>query len=135
MIVTLVVGSLVLPGCGGGSEEGAVGETIETYLSALARGDGQEACDQLTGSQARTMFEGAVVQLPELQATSCADALSKLSGSLGGEEKAALEDAEATNIEVHGDSASAEIVGGTNTATLAQVGDRWLISGGLSLGQ
>ncbi len=132
-VALLTVGLPTLAGCGGDGDEAAVANTVETYLSALAKGDGQEACDQLTGSQARKVLEGFVVQLPELQATSCADALSKLSGSLGGEEKGGLEDAEATNVEIRGDSATAEVVGGTQTVSLTRTDGHWLISGGLNL--
>ncbi|MFP5389564.1 MAG: hypothetical protein ACLGG5_09745 [Thermoleophilia bacterium] len=80
------------------------------------------------------MFEEALLQLPELQATSCADALTKLSGSLGAEEKDALESADVINVQIDGSGATAEVAGGTESVDLEKADDRWLISGGLALG-
>lgn len=121
-------------GCGGSSDEEGVEDAVGTYLTSLATADGATACDQLTGPQARLMFEEALLQLPELQATSCADALTKLSGSLGAEEKDALESADVINVQIDGSSATAEVAGGTESVDLEKADDRWLISGGLALG-
>ena len=74
------------------------------------------------------------MQLPELRATSCADALTKLAGSLGAEEKEALESAEIVNVKVDVNAATAEISGGTTVAHLEKSGDGWLIARGLALG-
>jgi len=134
LLSVVVLAALGISACGEASDEDGVTETMSTYLSALASGDGTQACEQLTGPQARLMFEDALVQLPELQATSCADALSKMAGSLGADEKAALEDADVVNIEVDGKTSTAEIAGGTTTAHLEKSGDQWLISNGLGLG-
>lgn len=130
----LLILLLFVAGCGGESEEDAVKKTLTTYLTALANGDGSEACDQTTGEQARAIFQDSLYRLPELRATSCADALSKLSGSLGADEKETIEDAEVTNVEIDGSSATAELVGGTEVVDLSKSGDGWLISGGLDLG-
>lgn len=134
--IVFVAGSLAsaLAGCGGADENGAVQNTVKTYLSAFADGNGQKACDQLTGQETRTIVQGAVERLPELQSATCPDALSKLSGSLGADEKQTLRDAKITNVHVTGDSATAEVVGGTQTADLTKAHGRWLISGGLTLG-
>ena len=134
LLSVVVLAAFGFSGCGEASDQDKVKETMSAYLDALASGDGTLACDQLTGPQARLMFEDAVVQLPELQATSCADALSKMADSLGAEERAALEVADVVNIEVDGRTATAEIAGGTTTARLEKSGDRWLISDGLGLG-
>jgi len=132
--VSAILVALTLSACGGGSDDsGEVSDTVTSYLSALADGDGQKACDQLSSSEAAQIFQEATTVLPELRATGCADALSKLSESLGGERKA-LESVEVTNVKVNGDSATAEVVGGTTTVHLTKTDDTWLISGGLNLG-
>ena len=132
-VAVVLVSVFFISACGSSSDKDEIAQTVQMYLAALANGDGAKACDQLTGQQARAVFEGMVLQLPELRATSCADALSKLSGSLGADEKAALGGAETTNVRVDGDSATAELVGGTKTVDLVNADGRWLISGGLSL--
>ena len=132
-IALILSSAIALSACGGGGDSDNVSQTLQTYLAALAQGNGKEACDQMTGDQARRMLQEAAAFLPELQPTSCADALSKLGGSLGGEETEALESAEVTNMKIDGDSATAELVGGTQTAKLTKNGDLWLISGGIGI--
>lgn len=133
LVVLIAVLSVVGVSCGGASNEEKVADTLTTYLDALANGDGQEACDQLTGAQNRRILEGAVSFLPELASTSCADALTKLGEGIGADERELLNDAEIVNVEVDGDSATAQIDGGTGTAELEKPGDRWLISGGIGI--
>jgi hypothetical protein len=123
---------LFATGCGGQSDADRIQQTVKTYLSALADGDGAKACDQLTGDQTRAVVDHAITSLPELQASGCADALTKLSGSLGADEKQTLRDAKVTQVQVSGDSATAEVVGGSKTAELQKSHGRSLISGGLA---
>lgn len=76
-------------------------------------------------------------RVPQLGATSCVDAIDRLSGLLTADQKRAdkqkLINAQVINIHVKGDSATADIQGGTQTAQFERVGGRWLISGGISL--
>jgi hypothetical protein len=130
-VVAAMIVAVVLAGCGGSDDEQKISDTVQTYLSALAEGDGAEACDQLTGEEAGRVFEEEATMLPELRVSSCADALSKLGDTLGGEGRQTLEGAETTNVKVDGDSATAELVGGTRTVHLRKDDGRWFISGGL----
>jgi hypothetical protein len=134
-IALIILAALLAAGCGGSadSDEAGVEDTITSYLSSIASGDGGTACEQLSGFEARSIFEEALIVLPELRATSCADALTELSGSLGGPEKDALEAAEVEQVKVDGDVATARIVGGTKTASLEKIDNRWVISGGITL--
>jgi hypothetical protein len=131
-VAAAVIVALIITGCGDSGDEQKVADTVQTYLSALAEGDGAEACNQLTGEEAGRVFEEEATMLPELGASSCADALSKLGETLGGEGKQTLERAETTNVKVDGDSATAELVGGTKTVHLRKVDGRWFISGALN---
>lgn len=133
LVLVAVIFSASCGGSGGGSAEAEIEETIKTYMTALATGDGEEACGQLTGTEARSFPSEAAAYLPELQPTSCRDVIKKLSGSLGGPEKETLESVEVDTIKVKGSSARATIVGGTTAAQLTKEGDRWFISGGLGL--
>lgn len=105
--------------------------TLRSYLHALAEGDGAAACRQLTGDEARKALTYVVVQLPELGATSCTDALTKLSGSLGGNEIATLRDAKVDQVTVRSGSATAHVAGATRDARLTKTAGHWFISGGL----
>jgi hypothetical protein len=119
-------------GCGGSSGDAdGIRTTLQTYLTAIADGDGQRACDQLTKDQARVVISQATAKAPELQAASCADALTKLSGALDADQKRTLRDAKVSNVRINGGSATAEVVGGSQTAELEKSHGRWLISGGL----
>lgn len=121
-------------GCGGsGSDEAEVEGTVRAYLQAFAAGNGEEACSQLTGAQARSLFAEAVILLPELRITSCSDAVQKLAGSLGGPEREALDGAQIDAVKIDGDTATATIKGATQTARLTRESDGWFISGGLEL--
>lgn len=133
----LLIVAMFLAACGMAGDEEQVSDTLKTYLSAVANGDGEKACDQLTGEEAGYIFAEAAYYLPELRAKSCADALSGLSASLGGE-RSKIEEAEVVYVNVHGDRATARVAsphhGPTgNVAEFTRVDGRWLISGGIGI--
>jgi len=121
---------LVAAGCGGGNGAGPEG-TVKTYLKAFADGNGKQACDQLTGDAKRQALDYAATNLPELNATSCEDALTAIAKNLGGDEKGLLRDAEISKTTINGSSATVSLKAGSNDAELTKTGGRWYISGGL----
>lgn len=135
-LAALLIAAALLAGCGTseGSDSSQVEGTVLGYLTDLAEGDGQGACGRLSGEEARKLLEEVLRSVPELRATSCVDAIDKLSGGLGGEERKILEEARIDKVTIDGDSASATVVGGTNTARLTKVDGVWVISGGIRLG-
>lgn len=52
-----------IAGCGA-SDEDEVKDTVRSYLSAVADGDGDEACDQLTGDAKRQFADSIAAQVP-----------------------------------------------------------------------
>lgn len=100
---------------------------MKTYLEALADGDGEKACDQLTGEAKRAVLDEISGQLPEFGAASCEDALDTLAENLGEDEKSALRDAE-IEVKVDGDTATARPAKGTDDAELRKIDGKWLIS-------
>lgn len=126
--------AILIAGCGssGSSDEAAIEETVKGYFHALAHGDGTTACSQLTGDLARRLFEEGLLQLPELAPTSCATVIEGLAGSVGGDERAALETVEVDRVRVNGSRATATVVGGTQ-AELEKIDGRWYIAGGFQL--
>ena len=115
-------------GCGG-SDEDKVAETVETYMTGLADGDGDQACDQLTGDAKRALVDQIATNLPEIDSISCPEVLEQLSGVLGEDEKGQMRDLEVTAT-VDGDTATATVEGGTSDVELTKVDGKWLISGG-----
>src|SRR4051812_40478551 len=82
---------LVIVGCG--SKEGQVRDAVESYLSALADGDGEKACEQLNGETKRQIADAT-------GESTCADAVARLGKDLGSDEKSKLKDAEVVNVKV-----------------------------------
>lgn len=122
---------LLVMGCGG-NEQGDAAATVTTYLSALADGDGAEACDQLTGQAKRELTAGIVETVPELQSDfSCDGAVEALADLLGEDERSVLREAEVA-ASVDGDEATASLEGSPNEVELRRVDGRWLISGGFT---
>lgn len=127
-----IAACVALGACGGGeSDEDAVRETLRTYLGAVAEGDGDKACDLLTGEAKRQALDAFATDLPELAPTSCGDGLTKLAESLGEDEKQLLRDPGEIEVDVTGETATATLEAATQEAELTKSGDTWLISGGL----
>lgn len=131
MVMACCAAAVALGACGGG-DEGAVEDTVQTYLSALANSDGATACDQLTGEAQREVVASMRAQLPELETTTCEDGLTMLGANIGADEEGALADVEFESVVIDGDSATATPEAGTGEAELVKVDGRWLISGGVT---
>jgi hypothetical protein len=104
---------------------------VKTYLSALADGDGERACDQLKGSAQRELIAGLAETLPEAGVLTCAEAVEKMSGLLGPDEAGLISDAE-VEVTLDGDRGKARPVEGTDTIDVVKSDGRWLIDGGFS---
>jgi hypothetical protein len=79
--LALVAAVAVLAGCGGGSDKDKVQAVVKTYLGALADGDGQKACDQMTREMVREMLDDLLQSVPALQpATASRRPLSRTNG-------------------------------------------------------
>lgn len=123
LISALAAAALLLAGCGIGepTTEGKVSETADTYLRAVANGDTEKACAQLTAA-ARAALDD-----------SCASMMKALASRVGRE---ALTDAAdgGVEIDVDGGHASARIrnLEGASLALVAD-GREWLIADGYSL--
>ena len=125
-IVTAVLLGLVLAvsaGCGVGepTSEGKLAATADDYLRALAAGNSDEACAQLTAG-ARAALTGP-----------CPGAMQAITKRVGSERLAAAADA-GTSIDVDGDRGSVEIpqLAGARL-DLVKVGEDWKIASGQTL--
>ena len=124
-VVLLAAGAA---GCGGSSDNGQITNTVKTYLAAIANGNGTTACDQLTNGEANQALQAGA----SLGAVTCAQAVQDASGNLGGNGKQTLLNAHVINVQVTGNTATADLQGGTQTVQLTKIGGRWLISGGIA---
>ena len=129
VIMALTCAALIA-GCGGTSDTEKVEQTVESYLTALADGDGQTACDELSGDGQRDLIAMANSQLPEFGTLDCAAVVEQLNGSMGPDEEALLREAKITEVQIEGDIATAMIEGATVSPELVRFDDRWLISSG-----
>ena len=111
--------------CGSSKSDAAKAhDTVKTFLSAAARGDGSKACDQLstpTRSQIDASGQG-----------SCSTIIGQLSGKLTSDQKSKVDNID-PKVTVHGKTATAtyqSVTGpGMRTVLLVKEGSNWKISG------
>lgn len=132
VIAATLVGASLMGACGG-SDEDEIRDTVDTYLHAVAKGDGQTACAQLNGEGEGELIAGTARQLPaQLATTDCAEIIALLSGALSQNERDLLRDALIDEIVVSGDKASVSVIGASVEPRLVESDGSWLISSGLS---
>lgn len=130
LLAALLVPGAALVACGG-DERDAAAEPVKVYFAGLAAGDGEQACEQISGEAQREMLGYLGDLLPEFGIRTCAEGIEALAGNMGADERAMLEDA-AFEVELDGDRATVEPEGGTQAATVEKIDGRWLITGGLT---
>lgn len=130
----------LVAGCGGESDEDAARQAVEEYFLALLDGDGEAACDQLTGEAERSAVEGFTMLLPEVQLSdplvSCPSLIEEVNDQLGADEIAELrtviEDGDfVESVAVDGDTATAVAINpdeGEAEIPLSKSADEWFIS-------
>lgn len=116
-------------GGGGGSEPqgdpedvAAVTDTLTTYLQAIAAGDGETACAQLSPSGETTMLNKIAKAAPETEGAPCSQAILLYQGAYG----ESASDPTFKNIVVEGDTATA-IGPLKEPARLSVTDGQWLI--------
>jgi hypothetical protein len=118
----LIAASLALllgvTGCGGGSDDGTPEDALESYLSALADGDAEAACE-LLGSEA------ADTSLPQPDCESEDPAVPDEAVEFG--------DGEVSNVEESGGEATADVTpadgGDPQTVDLVEEDGAWRVDG------
>jgi hypothetical protein len=108
----------------GGSDEEGVRTTMTTYTKAVAAGDGKTACEQLTENA-----RGIAARAQGAKADTCEGVISEVAKLLREADRAKLRSIGPNDVEVEidGDSATADIKGSKTTAKLVRRDDRWLI--------
>lgn len=129
--------ALALAGCGGGSsgDEQAVKDTVTTFMSALARGDGATACAKATAAAQQRLTAQAAQA-----GSNCQAIISAIASRLPAPVKQGLETAQVKKVTVKGNTATVSdhdissksgnlgpFLGG-GTTTLTKVGGSWKLS-------
>ena len=130
MALVLLV-ALAASGCGGGSDQpdpDAARSAVSDFAKAFGAGDGGKACDLLTSTA-----QAAIVKRVKVlaAATDCPTAIERLHDAAGSQVTGAFSTAKVTDVQVKGDTATARLVSGghsTSVALTKQDGD-WRLTG------
>jgi hypothetical protein len=129
--VVLVALLAMASGCGG--EDGEVEDTVDTFIGAVAEGDGSEACEHMTNGARRDLLGSIaestlIIALPE-----CEDLGQFLAEHASQRLRDRLEALEVGDVRVNGDRASAQLVVDDEpmrTLELERRDGAWLIADG-----
>ncbi len=114
-LTLLLAAALALAGCAP-SERDRVGETVETFLHAFARGDTKTACARLVPEVRMAFKEG------------CEAGLKKETDALSAAERERLSELDVRDVRIKGDRANAWLESqGGEPGTLRRIDGEWLI--------
>ncbi len=106
------------------------GAVAKTYLRAVADGDGDKACAQLTTAVGKAAVKLASTSYPKDQINSCPAAIARLSKENDKASAELLRSARLNQLTVNGKTASVKSTA-SGTLKLTRSGSRWLISAGV----
>ena len=132
-LAPLAVAALIAAGCGSG-DAGKAQDTVSTAVSGLAKGDAKKVCDQLTVPAQRrllVLLADNPLGFPDIKATNCLDAVTKLHAKLTQAQRNVLVDGEVEKAKVTGNKATVHVTGAGMTANLQKINGKWMITGGL----
>lgn len=109
-------------GAGPAADERAVVRTVGAYLRAIARGDGPQACAQLTSEEQRAVERKVARAAPETKGSPCDSSIVLYQSSY----RRAAGGVRVTDVRVAGDHASAVAL--DRAASLVKHGRTWLIA-------
>jgi hypothetical protein len=119
----ILLGTVALSACGGSADPKSV---VQSYLKALASGDGKTACKELDPKAINKLLATGS------QGQSCSTLLSQVNKLLPASEKQALQNAQVTGSSTSGNTAKVTLTisGKTRTVNLTQSGGNWVITSG-----
>jgi hypothetical protein len=129
LTILAVAGAAAAAGCGGGDgggdDEERITRVVDDYLTALASGNGERACAQLTPGAQKEAVETVTAAFPDAGGMSCEDAIAELSADTDQRRKETMLNPKVEDVAVSGDSATARVKGLSGTARLQRVEDAW----------
>jgi len=100
-LIALIVAAVALGAAGcGESEEDKAKSTVEDYLEAVTKGDGDKACALVTAQTKKNIEKGG---------RKCGETISALNKGPGRQVLQAFKDAKVENVKVNGDRGTADI--------------------------
>ncbi len=130
-VIAAVLVAALLAGCGDSNPSPE--DVVSAAISGLSTGDEKKVCAQVSPEGERKLL--AVLRDNPLnivvEATNCADAITKLHAKLSEAVRAALRDGEVDDAKVTGDEAVVHVPGFGMDVELGKVADKWQITGGL----
>lgn len=127
LVPMAMAAGILLSACGGSGDTNQVTNTIRSFLSDSANGDGSAACGLLTQSQAQQYIKAAAGLGP----TTCVQVIQYLARTNPNPRARAEKQARQTavvKVRVNGTTATARVYG--RKVQLTKAGGRWLLSGG-----
>lgn len=116
--------------CGGSSGNASTPQAaIDTYVKAVASGNGAQACSVLTPALQQRLV--TAVSGAGHHFSNCASLFSAVSSHLTAAQRQKFSSAKVTHVTTTGNTATATVSGATRQPQLTKSGSRWLISGGL----
>jgi hypothetical protein len=109
-------------GAGPGADEQAVVRTVDAYLRAIARGDGPQACAQLTAEEQHAVERKVARAAPETKGSPCDASIVLYQSSY----RRAGGGVRVTDVRIAGDRANAVAL--HQAASLVKHGRTWLIA-------
>ena len=126
-----IVAAGLAAGCGGGDDgggdEGDVRKAAEDYLTAVAAGNGERACGQLTPVAQKEAVDTVTAALPDVD-YDCSEAITELSGDLPPDRKRALLNPDISEVTIAGDSAQVRVQGLPAPTTLSRLEGDWKVA-------
>ena len=121
----------VVAGCGG-SDESDAAEVAKNYLTATIEGDGDGACELLTGDAQAFLETSAPAEIAG-EGESCEELIGAIGATIPEEQvdvgKELIEDIDEEDVTIEGDTAEVSVTAATNVpVTLEREGDSWLIT-------
>ncbi len=113
----------VPPGSPPSADEQAVAHTLTNFLRAISRGDGPQACAQLSPEGRERVEREVHTAAPETQGTPCEGAIVLYQSGYG----PSARNPTITNVSVSGSQATATGPPGKRRGDLAKYGNVWLI--------
>ena len=123
----LAVAAVTLAACGGPSKDDAK-TTVQDYLAAIVKNDGQKVCSLMA---ADTRAEFVTRMQLATNATQCPQAVEQRRKDTSSKAIAVLKQAKVTAVKVNGKRASVTVKSGriTTTTRLKAEGDHWRVTG------
>jgi hypothetical protein len=118
-LAAAAVAALLIAGCGGGSDEDTVRDTVTDFFQAMGDGDGEHACALMTPPSRK-----------QLGGHDCAEILSASAKKLDESDRKAMRDADVgfTTVTIKGDRATVQDGPDDNEPIkLERVGGKWLV--------